>query len=112
MKTCECGCGRPVERPYGKLAEPCRIERLKHGGKSAAAKLNYAKREKQKRDERRSLLTAVPVTAKCPTCLRRHTIDLPPALVEKNKMPRIYCPVHEGNRSRSEDTYAFGSLPT
>ena len=112
MKTCECGCGRPVERAHGKLAEPCRIERQKHGGKSAAAKLNYAKREKQKRDDRRSVLTAVSVTAKCPCCLRRHTIDLPPALVEKNKMPRIYCPVHEGNRNRSEDTYTFGRFPT
>ncbi len=104
MKICESdGCGRPVERPHGKLCEPCRLERLRHGGKSSAARLNYAKREKVKREQRRTLLTAVPVTAKCPKCGNLHTVKLAPAQVEKGKLPRLYCPQHEGNRfKRSE----------
>jgi len=103
-----CKCGGEIKTKHGDLCEPCRRERLSHGGRVSAAKINYHKREAVKQAERRTATTAVPVTAKCPKCGVFHTVMLAPLQVERGKTPRIYCTQHEGNRSRRTEWQETG----
>jgi len=100
MKLCK--CGQPVHSRYGRLCTACLFSVRSAAGKSNASRINYAKREKAKQAERRTATTQVPCYCKCPTCHCLHVVPLAPSQIEEGKIPRLYCPLHEGRRNMSE----------